>query len=376
MSKAEDFLLKALNSIEMYIDRASFQIKKKFDWIDPIAIVPYLGYGNQHKIRLKGRVLEEKGIGSPDGDDSAWVNLKNMWKRYESDEIPYVQVRAVFQGQEKVVKTNGDGYFEVDFDVTEPLPKDHIWHSLGLELLDKLVEDQREVKAVGEVLIPNETAEYGVISDVDDTILISKSTEIIKKAELTFFNNAHTRTPFEGVSAFYQALHQGSDGSCMNPVFYVSSSPWNLYGLLLHFCKVHDIPKGPFLLRDLGLSENKFVKTGHIGHKQERISRIMHTYPDMQFVLIGDSGQKDAEIYEQIAGNNPDRVAAIYIRSVTKGKRDRQVQQTAENLKTKGVDMVLCETTYEAVEHAVQKGLVKESALERVREVIQKEKNQ
>lgn len=77
--------------------------------------------------------------------------------------------------------------------------------------------------------------------------------------------------PFKGVSAFYQALQKGKEGTANNPIFYVSSSPWNLYDLLLHFCEVHDIPKGPFLLRDLGVSTGKFIKTRHIDYKVKKI---------------------------------------------------------------------------------------------------------
>lgn len=375
MSKVEDLLIKAISGIETAIDRASFVVKKRFDLLEPISILCFYGFGNASTVHLKGRVLEEEGITYPEEGDtlSVWTNMRNMWKRYESDEIPHVRLKAIFQGQEQILTTDSEGYFEVTFEFKEPFPEDRLWHEVQFELLDKIVKDQPEVKATGEVLVPPANAQFGVISDVDDTILISHSTEIIKKAQLTFFNNARTRTPFKGVSAFYQALQKGGDGTRNNPIFYVSSSPWNLFDLLVHFCEAHDIPKGPFLLRDMGVSTGKFIKAGHMGHKVEQIEKIFKTYPDLQFVLIGDSGQKDAEIYEKIVDHYPDRILAIYIRDVSKDGRGQEVKNIARRLKEKEVDMVFGESTYEATEHAAQQGLVEEVTLEKVKEAIKKE---
>ena len=120
------------------------------------------------------------------------------------------------------------------------------------------------------------------------------------------FNNARTRLPFAGVSAFYKSLQLGRNGKRNNPFFYVSSSPWNMYDLLHDFLDINEIPQGPILLRDFGLEKDKLFRSDHMGHKYKEIENILLTYPELNFVLIGDSGQEDANIYREVVKNYPD----------------------------------------------------------------------
>src|SRR5690606_26771482 len=194
-----------------------------------------------------------------------------------------------------------------------------------LELMEEVVPDQKDISARGQVMLLTSDSQFGIISDVDDTILVSKATNLLKKLRLMLFKNAHSRLPFEGVAAFYRALQKGVTGNFYNPIFYVSSSEWNLYDLLVDFCLVRGIPKGPFLLQTLEEDWYKFWKSGggtH-GHKVDKIRHILTTYHDLRFILIGDSGQKDAEIYSKIVHEYPERILAIYIRDVSKKKRQR-----------------------------------------------------
>lgn len=369
MANPKDFLLSVLSNVEDTLDEAKFMVKKKVGALGPFVIQTYHGYGNHEVLFIKGRLLEDEGLDRPEKDDSAWKNLITMLNRYESDEISHARLRATFQDQTQEITTDGEGYFQVEFATSNKLPPDQIWREVQFEMINQLVEDQGEVKATGEVMVPGDAAHFGVISDVDDTILVSKSTDLWQKGKLTFLQNAKTRMPFEGVAAFYQALQGGNDGQRFNPIFYVSSSPWNLYDLLEHFCEVNDIPKGPFLLRDLGVTKDKFIKSGHMSHKVEKVERIFKMYPELPFILIGDSGQKDAEIYQKVVSDYPDKVLAIYIRDVSPNdttERDGQVKQIAKTVRSHGVDMLLCQDTEDAAHHAIQKGFIPNSALQAV----------
>nr|WKN36813.1 DUF2183 domain-containing protein [Tunicatimonas sp. TK19036] len=369
MANPREFFLRALSGIETAYDKTNFFVQKKLGTLGPFAILPYYGYGNHETVFIMGRLLEDQGLEKPGKDASTWKNMVTMLHRYESDEIPGARLRLTFQDQEQEIVTDHEGYFEAEFNTNGTLPPDQIWHEVQVELLDKIVEDQGEVKATGEVMVPDDSAQFGVISDVDDTILVSRSTDLIQKGKLTFLNNAKTRMPFEGVASFYQALQGGSDGKRFNPIFYVSSSPWNLYDLLARFCEVNDIPKGPLLLRDMGISKEKFIKSGHMDYKVEKVENIFKMYPDLPFILIGDSGQKDAEIYRRVVNDYPDKVLAVYIRDVSpnrKSKRDEEVQQIAQTIKNHGVDMLLCQDTEEAAHHAIQKGFIPSSAMQKV----------
>jgi phosphatidate phosphatase APP1 len=183
----------------------------------------------------------------------------------------------------------------------------------------------------------------------------------------TFLRNAHTRFPFEGVAGLYRALQRGPTGSDHNPIFYVSSSPWNLYDLLAEFLDIQGIPQGPLFLRDFGIERRKFIAIPSAVHKGRQIERILAAYPHMRFILIGDSGQEDPEIYRDVVKRHGDRVLAIYIRDVSSMMRDARVNAIAEEVRKLGVDMVLVRDSEGAAEHALQRGFIEPHAIVDVR---------
>ncbi len=170
--------------------------------------------------------------------------------------------------------------------------------------------------------------------------------------------------PFKGVSAFYQALQKGKEGTANNSIFYVSSSPWNLYDVLTDFFEINRVPKAPVLLRDLGLSETKFIKEKHGEHKPVKIRHILDTYPDLPFILVGDNGQHDPQIYSQIIREYPGRILAAYIRDVTPDTQELEIKKITEKVLSHGVDMVLCADTEAASRHALAKGFIQASRMD------------
>jgi phosphatidate phosphatase APP1 len=264
------------------------------------------------------------------------------------------------------VATDDEGYFAVRIAHGFPSTFDP-WREVQLELVTGGIRGQLPANTTGEVLIPPIDAETGIISDIDDTVMETGAANILRMIRITFFNNAHTRLPFEGVAAFYRALERGPTLTCHNPVFYVSSGPWNLYDMISDFFAVQSMPLGPILLQDFGVDREKFIKVAHRAHKLEQIERIMRLYPRMRFVLIGDSGQHDPEIYEQVVADLPGRVVAIYIREVTSGKRSAEVEQIRRRLEAEGIPMILSPDTEAAAEHAVSSGLISPDSLADIR---------
>jgi phosphatidate phosphatase APP1 len=198
-----------------------------------------------------------------------------------------------------------------------------------------------------------------VISDLDDTVVRSSATNVLKMTWIVVRNNAHTRLPFEGVGAFYEALQRGEDGDSFNPIFYVSSSPWNIYDLLEDFLTVHGIPPGPLFLKDWSptvLGKHQDYKLGVIRH-------LLDTYENLPFVLIGDSGEEDPEIYLQTVREHPGRILAAYIRDVKSAERDAEVMAVADEAGKIGTEMVPVTDTVAAAEHAASTGLVAPDAV-------------
>ena len=167
-------------------------------------------------------------------------------------------------------------------------------------------------------------------------------------------SNARTRKPFPGVAAFYRALHAG-----VNPFFYISKSPWNLYAPLLEYLEIQELPLGPLLLRDFGLRPER-------EHKRKAIEDVLAAYPKLKFILIGDSGEEDPEIYSAVVQRHPHRIRAIYIRSVSQ-KRISQIEKLATEVAKTGCQLILAPEAEPAAAHAAAEGLIQASELRAVR---------
>lgn len=338
---------------EEKFDKLKYDLEKRLSSSKPIQIVPYMGYGTSDEIWIRGRVLKDKGIRPAADKDTTWDNILRMYKRFESDEVPGVDIHLEFGNVKQNLTTDEEGYFETSLRLPHPPETNRIWHEVHLELL----KHEQKADAAGQILIPPEKAEFGVISDIDDTIIKTGAADLLEMARNTFLENAMTRLPFDGVGEFYQALQKGTSDKPFNPIFYLSNSPWNLYDFLTNFMKLNNIPESPLLLRDFGLDEDKFIKDDT--HKKRQIHRLLTTYPDLPFVLIGDSGEHDPEIYDQAVKDFPGRFRAIYIRDVTSKERDNVVKKIAENVSSQGTEMLLVQDTKAAAEHAASQGLIK-----------------
>lgn len=336
----KDSLKQGMHLIDEQFDKLTAQLSDRLLADNKVHIHPYNGLGNSNRIYLRGRVLLDKQIAKGDDQDSFLDNLLATWQHITSVEIPNAKVQAQIGGLTQVVTTDEEGFFEIEMD-NPKLSSDQIWHSINLELLDQPAEE-REV-AIGKIMIPPASAEFGVISDIDDTVLQSKATNYLAAARLMFLKNAKTRLPFEGVAELYQALHKNG----RNPICYVSSSPWNLYEFLTDFFEYQDIPPGPLFLTDYGFSADQFIKPDHETHKIDQIDKILSIYPNLQYILMGDSGQKDPEIYQKVIEQHPDRIVACMIRDVTGSRRDRKVEQIAEAVSSGNTKMVFTESSAE-----------------------------
>ena len=109
-----------------------------------------------------------------------------------------------------------------------------------------------------------------------------------------------------------------------------------LYDLLTDFLAIPE-SAGPLLLGDFGLDDEKLIHSPHDEHKHQQIQRVFDTYPSLPFVLIGDSGQRDPEIYLEVVRTAPARVKAVIIRDVTTPQRDSAVQKIAASIAELGL---------------------------------------
>lgn len=309
-----------------------------------LLLQPYVGWGTPTDVELTGRVLLPRMVAPARKGDARWVNFQNVLRRLLSREVGGVEVVGLLDGQRASAVSNSDGYFTLKFTPAAPLASG--WHQVALSMHGR---EEAGVQARVQIV---SRARFGVISDLDDTVIQSDVTSLPRMLVTSLTGNSRTRTPFPGVGAFYRALTR--EGEARNPIFYVSSSPWNFFDLLWQFLDYRRIPLGPLFLRNWGMD----LLGGHGGYKHGVIERIFKKYPDLSFVLVGDSGEKDPEIYAEVVKLFPGRVLAVYIRDVTEGQRDEGVMKLREEVAKAGVELVLAPDSLSAAGHAMALGLV------------------
>jgi phosphatidate phosphatase APP1 len=333
-------------------------------------VVPYRGFGTQREVYATGRVLANSPPGPVAGTETWWRNAATMLRHLESDEIPGARVRLELGGVTHEAVSDEEGFYRAWLRPDQPLPTDRLWHELHAEVIDPLHPEAAPVRAAGPILIPPPSAQFGVISDIDDTVIRTDATRLLSMLKRTLLENARTRLPFEGVAEFYSGLHRGPHGAA-NPVFYVSSSPWNLYAVLTDFLEHQNIPLGPLILRDWGITDSGVLPRGHGEHKLGAIRQIMDCYAHLPFILIGDSGQEDPEIYRDVVHEYRGRVAAVYIRNVSiDPARARAIGELGEEVRGAGSELLLSDDTLAAARHAAERGWVDDATIRRVAERI------
>ncbi|NUO01301.1 MAG: DUF2183 domain-containing protein [Saprospiraceae bacterium] len=329
------------------------------------AIIAYRGYGRADQVFLKGRILQNRSIFRSEDKDTAWQNFVKTLRRFNSHEVSGAELEVRIGDNVFEVKSDVEGYFHLEANLPKKLTALKTpWASAQITLRSPSYTSGR-LQSPSDLLLPK-NAGFGIISDIDDTILKTDVTSLLKlkMLYLTFLKNASSRKAFREVGAFYQALERGPKEKSSNPFFYVSNSPWNLYDLLEDFLIINDLPKGPILLRDFGIPYQS-NPVGYKGHKYEHAARIMQTYPHLPFVLIGDSGENDADIYLELSRAFPGQVRAIYIRDVRHIKRSQRVSQLIREVAD--VDIRLIPNYREAALHAADKGLISKLCFDRLR---------
>lgn len=324
-------------------------------------IVSFGGHGNARRVVVRARVLDGPAPTEAVAGESLHSALGRTVRRFWTDELAGVPLRVRVGGVDVTAVSDEDGYVDVSLD--PDLPDATAGAVRGEITLDGEYRGIMEwPPTTVAVWVTSGEDSVGVISDVDDTILHTGVERVTRMLWQTVSGSVLTRSSFPGAAALYRALEGGSPGEESRPVFYVSSSPWNLHDFLVAFLARHDFPRGPLLLRDLfGVD----ARRSHGSHKSARIDEILELHPSVRFVLVGDSGEHDLEIYTDVVRRHPGRVAAVYIREV------RSVVSLAEpsvrTVEGSSVPLVLAPDSVGMASHAADLGLIRDTDVAVVR---------
>ena len=343
---------KALRLLARPVSRAAGQ--------GPFVLQPYRGYGSRDEVFLIGRVFRQPTFGRSVHEGTPGRHLIDIARGILRRGIAGATLAVRFCGAEQQVATDRDGYFRIHMRPARPPPADRLWHPMSLELTEPA-----RVEAEGELYVPPAACRCVVISDIDDTVMY---TGVASKARMLwrlFMQGPRSRVAFPGMAALLRGLHHGPSGDEINPMLYVSRGPWSLYEVLDEFFNLHRIPIGPLLfLREWGLTLQRPWPRRAKDHKLELIRNMLDLYCDLPFVLIGDSGQHDPEIYARVVHEHPGRVLGIYIRDVSRGAdRRRAIENLALEVAGAGSNLLLAADTLAMARHAAEHQLVSEDTL-------------
>jgi len=264
-------------------------------WRD--TIIPYTGYGTRSWVRIMARLLLRRAERRPEGAQAV-----RGWRSFATlpvaDEVVVVDVGD----RQHEARTDRGGYIDVVVEASfEPG-----WRSVRLRR-----EGAAPVEAPVRVLAPD--MRLGLVSDIDDTVMVTALPRPLLAAWNTFVLDEHARSPVPGMAVLYERLVTAHPDA---PVFYLSTGAWNVAPTLNRFLSRNLYPPGPLLLTDWGPTTDRWFRSGQ-AHKRATLERLATEFPDVRWLLIGDDGQHDQEIYGDFGASHPENVAAVAIRQLS-----------------------------------------------------------
>lgn len=271
-------------------------------------ILGYTGYGSTGWIRVLARVLLSKessilaSTRQPRKAEGAGVR---GWRNFTSVPVVDATVQIEIGGRTFSATTDRGGVLDTKIEV-ELTPG---WHTVTLRAGES-------ARAEAEIVVIDPATRFGIVSDIDDTVMVTALPRPLLAAWHTFVVNEHARTPTPGMAVLYErlaALHPDS------PVIYLSTGPWNVAPTLTRFLSRNLYPPGPLLLTDWGPTKDRWFRSGP-EHKRENLIRLAEEFPDIDWLLVGDDGQHDEMIYGDFAQRFGDHLTAVAIRQLSPGE--------------------------------------------------------
>jgi phosphatidate phosphatase APP1 len=313
----------------------------------------YRGYANDQELIVMGHVF--KTLYDYDFQKKNFKNATSIVNLFRIKTIRNFDVYLKFGHQEIHSKTLDDGYFKFCIPIQDE--PNFGWMEYEVSIRYK----SETITAKGSFIRPHE-GNLGIISDIDDTFLISHTRNVFRKIYILLFKNVNDRKVFNDVVPHYQALSSAGRNNKeeKNAFFFVSSSEWNLYNFIVKFTKIHRLPRAVILLKDIktGITDFFMSGRGNHDHKFDKIKHVLEFYPNLQYVLLGDDSQHDPVLYERICKIFPVTVKAVYIRQTGKHKKET-TKTILKNLEALDIAVCYFKDSSEAIMHSKSIGIIK-----------------
>jgi phosphatidate phosphatase APP1 len=267
-------------------------------------VLPYTGIGTVGRNGAPGwvRVFGRAVLSRRAGEDAARPSRRRGWRQFFTAPLFRGEVVVNVRGIEHRRRVDRQGYL----DARIPADLAPGWHVVGLQVGDGPPTNAK-------VLVVDAERGPGIVSDIDDTVLVTSLPRPLIAAWNTFVRHQRARRPVEGMARLYRDIQ---DAHPNTPVVYLSTGAWNTWPALANFLAVNDYPDGPLLLTDWGPTQTGWFRSGP-EHKERELDRLGADFPQVQWLLVGDDGQHDPRLYAEFAARAPDRVKAIAIRQLS-----------------------------------------------------------
>ena len=315
----------------------------------------YRGYANEQELIVMGHVFRPTSVEEYNFQKKNLKNATSVIRMFQIKTQSNADVYLDYNDSRIHTKTLNDGYFK--FCVPLDQNTNYGWINYQVHIM----HNGATISTKDSYIRPHK-GNLGIISDIDDTFLVSHTMNPFKKLYVLLFKNIYKRKIFDEVVIHYQALSTAGreKNDEQNAFFYVSSSEWNLYRFIIKFTELHKLPKAVLLLKDIKTSLKDFIFTGHgnHNHKFDKIKHILEFYPNLEYVLLGDDSQQDVFLYEAIAKIFPVTVKAVYIRQTTT-KQKEKIVSVLQNLESLNVATCYFKHSTEAISHSKSIGIIK-----------------
>ena len=274
-------------------------------------VISHTGYGSTEFVRVFARVLLGRAYEDDDEQrqDATYGGLRSPyqqrrgWRAFIT--APAMGVPVEVRIGERVEHGRSDRSGHVDLTVRK--------HGLtpGWHEVELTAQGSDAVKA--SVFIVDPSVRFGIVSDIDDTVLSTSLPRPMIAAWNTFIRHESARRVVPGMAPLYRRLLAEHPGA---PIIYLSTGAWNTAPTLNRFLKRNGFPIGPLLLTDWGPTNTGWFRSGQ-DHKRASLDRLAGEFPKIKWLLVGDDGQHDPKIYQDFAEARPKRVNSVAIRQLT-----------------------------------------------------------
>lgn len=300
--------------LEAAITRRLNRILGRRGWITKV--IPFFGYGSETGIRILARAVMAPPLGRTILGRVADDFLgQRGWRNFLQLPAPDAQIRLGLNSELMTLHADRNGY--LDLRVANP-GLEPGWHTLTVQgpstSADHTGSADEHTEALPlEVLVVDPQATFGIISDIDDTVIATFLPRSLIAAWNSFVRTEQARQSVPGMARMYQRLLADHPEA---PVIYVSTGAWNTYPFLTRFLARHGYPRGPLLLTDWGPTNTGWFRSGP-EHKRAALRELTRDFPRIRWVLVGDDGQHDVELYTELDEGRPGQVRAIAIRELS-----------------------------------------------------------